>query len=67
MNEELIKHAAEVLNMPQLLDMLNAVHDNRCPFCKQVIFKDDFRDERARREFQVSSLCQKCQDEVFGV
>lgn len=25
-----------------------------------------FRDERSRREFAISGLCQKCQDAFFG-
>lgn len=25
-----------------------------------------FRDEVSKREFKISGLCQKCQDEVFG-
>lgn len=27
---------------------------------------DDFRDERSRIEFELSYMCQRCQDEVFG-
>ena len=26
-----------------------------------------FRDESSRREFTISGLCQKCQDDIFGV
>lgn len=37
-----------------------------CPFCKKVVNKDDFRDAISRREFTISGLCQKCQDEFFG-
>jgi len=25
-----------------------------------------FRDESSRREYRISGLCQKCQDELFG-
>jgi len=38
----------------------------RCPFCKQKINPKEFRDERSRREYQISGLCQKCQDKTFG-
>lgn len=27
----------------------------------------EFRDEVSKREFRISGLCQKCQDEIFGV
>ncbi len=26
----------------------------------------EFRDPESRREYEISGLCQKCQDEVFG-
>jgi len=26
----------------------------------------EFRDEKSRREYHISGLCQKCQDEIFG-
>lgn len=38
-----------------------------CAFCNSVkITQFDFRDELSYREFTISRLCQKCQDEVFG-
>ena len=39
---------------------------NRCPFCKNIINQRDFRDDISRKEFQISGLCQSCQDEFFG-
>jgi len=38
-----------------------------CPFCKDAVKVEDFRDELSRKEFNISGLCQKCQDEMFGV
>ena len=35
-----------------------------CVFCKGSA--DTFRDELSRKEYGISRLCQKCQDEVFG-
>lgn len=35
-----------------------------CTFCKQPI--SDFHDAVSRREYLISGLCQKCQDEVWG-
>lgn len=37
----------------------------KCPFCKIGINPEDFRDDLSRKEFSISGLCQKCQDEVF--
>jgi len=55
--------------MEMYMSDYNVVHKKetcRCPFCQSVINPDDFRDERSRREFFISGLCQKCQDETFG-
>jgi len=35
-----------------------------CGFCSQPI--GEFRDRLSEKEFKISGLCQKCQDEVFG-
>ena len=39
----------------------------RCAWCgassKKV--REGFRDELSKKEYQISALCQKCQDEVF--
>lgn len=36
-----------------------------CPFCGRKIEPSEFRDEISRREYQISGLCQKCQDKIF--
>jgi hypothetical protein len=35
----------------------------RCPLCKDVI--TGFRDALSKREYEISGMCQNCQDEVF--
>ena len=43
------------------------VERGECPFCGSTkISEEDFRDPRSFKEFKISGLCQKCQDEVFG-
>lgn len=37
----------------------------QCPFCNLDVTDDGFRDETSRREFNISGLCQCCQDEFF--
>ena len=37
-----------------------------CPFCSWPVDPTTFRDERSRREFEISGLCQNCQDGMFG-
>ena len=36
-----------------------------CAFCQKPI--TGFRDALSEKEYQISGLCQKCQDKVFGV
>lgn len=39
-----------------------------CPTCNAVIATDGtaFRDELSYKEYRISGMCQKCQDEIFG-
>ena len=43
------------------------VKSGRCTDCATEIKEDNFRDELSKKEYSISGLCQKCQDEVFGV
>lgn len=38
-----------------------------CPTCDKKILDDSLRDEVSRKEFQISGMCQQCQDAAFGV
>ena len=45
-------------------DEVKAIDAGRCPFCsKHGPFS--FRDELSRKEFEISGLCQECQDTTF--
>lgn len=44
---------------------VDALLDNRCPFCGTLIANEVFRDELSRRDNEVTGLCQKCQDEHY--
>lgn len=38
-----------------------------CPMCGTAINEvDDFKDELSVKEYTISGMCQKCQDELFG-
>ncbi len=44
-----------------------SIHDNACPCCgNKNIAHDDFRDELSWKEFNISRLCQECQDKIWG-
>lgn len=36
-----------------------------CPFCKTPVTTEDFGDDLSLKEFQISGMCPKCQDEIF--
>jgi len=43
------------------------VEQGLCPFCgTDKTKKEDFRDPQSFKEFEISGLCQKCQDETFA-
>jgi hypothetical protein len=41
------------------------VESGFCPFCNKPISSDEFTDELSRKEYKISGLCQKCQDDTF--
>jgi uncharacterized protein YlaI len=36
-----------------------------CPLCGSIVDIDDFRDDLSRTEYQISGMCQECQDRIF--
>lgn len=59
MNKEIMKQAG-------FADEVKAVEGGQCPFCRNSVSLDSFRNELSKREFRISGLCQSCQDEMFG-
>lgn len=55
---------------PEMVELLKRLAPNACTFgescptCGKPI--SYFRNEISRREFKISGMCQKCQDNVFG-
>jgi len=49
------------------ISQTKAKEEQVCVFCKGKIDLSDFRDILSVKEFEISGLCQKCQDETFGV
>jgi len=44
---------------------VDAVEKKLCPWCKDAVRVEDFKDELSRKEFDISGICQKCQDNFF--
>lgn len=53
-----------------ILDILDEYYQKKeakkCPFCGCDTTNVKFRDKLSEKEFKISGLCQKCQDETFG-
>lgn len=37
-----------------------------CVFCGNEVKIEDFKDQLSIKEYRISGLCQKCQDDTFG-
>ena len=41
------------------------IEQNKCPLCGKEIKMKDFKDDLSIKEFKISGMCQKCQDDIF--
>jgi hypothetical protein len=41
------------------------IKTGQCPICGKPIKPEDFKDRLSLREFEISGMCQSCQDETF--
>lgn len=57
--------AIESLGSP-LAGFVQNAREGMCPFCGILVRPDSFRDSLSEREFEISGLCQDCQDQMFG-
>lgn len=47
-------------------EMVARKEAGQCPTCDKDPQKEGFKDELSKREFELSGMCQTCQDETFG-
>lgn len=59
MNEKLMR----AVGLDKEMDLVAV---GKCPFCKQVVSIADFKDALSKKEYLISGLCQKCQDDFFS-
>lgn len=64
--EYLIKNEPKEDDIMDLEQMFKNRGEGKCPFCRNDISENEFRDELSLKEFKISGLCQKCQDSFFG-
>jgi len=48
-------------------DEMDLIKKGQCPLCHEKVDVKNFRDELSVREFKISGLCQKCQDDIFEI
>lgn len=48
-----------------LSEFVEKVRQGKCPFCGKMVDIGEFRDLISLREFEISGICQKCQDKTF--
>jgi len=46
--------------------MVKNVENKICPFCKEKIDINSFKNSLSKKEYTISGLCQICQDKTFG-
>jgi len=42
------------------------VKAGKCATCGKEIKAKDFKDDLSKKEYGISGMCQKCQDDIFG-
>ncbi|WP_405298420.1 hypothetical protein [Methanobrevibacter sp.] len=48
-----------------LAEMFERTANGKCPFCGKDMTNATFKDEKSRKEFEISGICQECQDIHF--
>ncbi len=44
---------------------VEAVEHGFCAICKKPVVMAEFKNELSKREYKISGMCQKCQDNIF--
>ena len=45
---------------------IDRVERGDCPFCGDHVDPESLGDDRSRKEFEISGMCQQCQDRQFA-
>lgn len=62
----MVQHISSALRqIPALKKFFNRRDAGLCPFCGLTVKPEELRDVLSRKEYHISGLCQKCQDETF--
>jgi len=56
----------EIMEKHGFLKQIELAMHGKCPKCEKGINMKDFKNKSSLREFEISGLCQKCQNDFFG-
>ena len=56
----------EIMKQLGFSKQVNDVENNICPFFFFLININDFKNYISIKEYNISGLCQRCQDEIFN-
>jgi hypothetical protein len=59
MNKQIMKQAG-------FTEELKQIEVGNCPICRKPINLEDFRNALSKREYEISKMCNACQDLIFG-
>ena len=57
----------EMLRLGGFTKEVDRVEGGICPLCDIVVDKGEFKDEMSRREYEISGMCNKCQNDIVNV
>lgn len=55
----------DILRQAGLGKQVDLVDKGKCPICERTIVMSTFRDKLSVKEFNISGMCQACQDDMF--
>lgn len=55
----------KIMNQAGFQKEVELVKNNMCPCCQIQIRLEDFTDELSFKEFEISGLCEDCQNDLF--
>jgi C4-type Zn-finger protein len=63
---EVPKAKKDILEGVGMGEHVRNMEQGKCPFCGEQVDTSTFKDPLSKKEFEISGLCQSCQDDTFG-
>lgn len=45
---------------------MERINQGLCPMCGEPVKREDLKNEISKKEYDISKMCQKCQDEIWS-